>query len=140
MLEGFKKFILRGNVVDLAVGVVVGSAFNTVVQALVRDLITPLIGVIGQMPDFSSYSFTIRNSQFNIGDFLNSLISFLIIATVVYFFIVNPINKLLNLNKQGKVINTKKCPFCVSSIPVEASKCAFCTSDLKPKKAQSKQK
>jgi large conductance mechanosensitive channel len=130
MFEGFKKFILRGNVVDLAIGVVVGAAFSSLVQSLVKDIITPLIEIIGQVPDFSSYSFTIRNSKFTIGDFINSLLSFLIIAIVVYFFVVKPINKLISITQKQKEPNKKQCPYCLSEIPVEAKKCAYCTADL----------
>lgn len=132
MLQGFKKFILKGNVVDLAVGVVVGVAFGNVVSALVRDLITPLIGAIGGTPDFSYIYFTVNHSRFMIGDFLNALIAFLINAAVVYFFVVLPINKLVALTKKEKQGDpaTKKCPECLSLIPAKAKRCAFCTSLL----------
>lgn len=136
MLNGFKRFILKGNVVDLAVGIVVGVSFGNVVSALVRDLITPLIGAIGGMPDFSSIYFTINNSKFMIGDFLNALLSFLINASVMYFFVVSPVSKLVALTKRGKPIDptTKKCPECLSLIPLEAKRCAFCTSILPSEK------
>ena len=132
MLKGFKEFILRGNVVDLAVGVLVGAAFGNVVTALVKDLFTPLIGAVAKTPNFSGLIFTINGSRFLYGDFLNSLISFLIVATVVYFFVVLPINNLLKRAKNGEVadITTKNCPECLSSIPKEATRCAFCTSKL----------
>lgn len=133
MLKGFKQFILKGNAVDLAVGVVVGVAFGSVVTALVKDIINPIIGVFGGTPDFSSFSFTINKSEFLIGDFLNSLLSFLITSGVVYFFVVLPMNKLTALTKKGKPVDptTQKCPECLSVIPLEAKRCAFCTTVLK---------
>lgn len=136
MLKGFKEFILKGNVVDLAVGVVMGVAFGGVVSALVKDLITPLIAAIGGTPDFSFLYFTINHSKFMIGDFINALISFLINAVVVYFFVVLPVNKLVALTKKEKPLTptTKKCPQCLSIIPIEAKRCAFCTSILTSKK------
>ncbi len=132
MLKGFKEFILRGNVVDLAVGVLVGAAFGSVVTALVKDLITPFIGAIVKTPNFSGLSFVINGSRFMYGDFLNALISFLIIASVVYFFVVLPVNSLLNKIKKEKPTDptTKKCPECLSEIPIEAKRCAFCTTKL----------
>ena len=131
MLKDFKQFLLRGNVVDLAVAVVIGAAFGTVVTALVKDLITPLIAAIGGQPDFSHLSFTIHHSTFNYGDFLNQLISFVIIATVVFFFVVQPINhlvKLANRSKKTEDPTTRKCPECLSEIPKAATRCAFCTA------------
>ena len=136
MLHGFKQFILKGNVVDLAVGVVIGGAFGTIVTALVKDIITPVIGAIGGQPDFSGINFTINNSKFMIGDFLNAVISFLIIATVIYFFVVLPMNKLIEATRREKPVDptTKKCPECLSIIPIDARRCAFCTSVFGPKK------
>ena len=132
MLKGFKQFILKGNVVDLAVGIVMGVAFQTVVAALVKDLIAPLIAAIGGTPDFSDLSFTINNSRFMIGDFLNAVIAFLINAGVIYFFVVAPMNKLIAVTKKGKPIDptTKKCSECLSVIPLGAKRCPFCTSVL----------
>jgi large conductance mechanosensitive channel len=132
MLQGFKQFILKGNVVDLAVGVVVGVAFNSVVTALVKDFITPMIGAIGGQPDFSVINFTINNSKFLVGDFINAIFSFLIIATVIYFLVVLPMNKLNALTNKQKPVDptTKKCPECLSIIPLNAKRCAFCTSNL----------
>lgn len=133
MLKGFKQFILRGNVIDLAVAVVVGAAFNSVVQAIVKDFITPLIGAFYKQTEFSKAAFHLHGSTFLYGDFINTFISFLIIAAVVYFFVVNPINKLVELSKRNKAPTepgTKKCPFCYSEIPVKATRCAFCTSEL----------
>lgn len=130
----FKEFLLRGNVVDLAVAVVIGAAFGAVVTSLVENLITPLIAAIGGQPDFSAISFTINNSEFGIGAFLNALISFLIIAAVIFFFVVKPINVLMARAKtrvsQEPEVTTRDCPACLSSVPVGATRCAFCTSDL----------
>jgi large conductance mechanosensitive channel len=133
MIKDFKKFILRGNTVDLAVAVVVGAAFGTIVSALVRDIITPLIAAIGGQPDFSKLKFTINGSQFLYGDFLNAVIGFLIIAAVVFFFIVQPVNKLVTraARKQSTPEpSTIKCPECLSEIPQAAKRCAFCTTKL----------
>ena len=130
MLRGFKEFIFKGNVVDLAVGIIIGVAFGSVVTALVKDIITPLIAAFGGTPDFSALHFTINHSKFMIGDFIDTLISFLINAAVIYFFIVLPMNKLTAVTKRGKPVDptTKKCPECLSIIPLEAKRCAFCTS------------
>jgi large conductance mechanosensitive channel len=132
MLTGFKKFILRGNVVDLAVGVVVGAAFSGFVTALVKDLITPLVAAIFKAPDFSALSFTVNNSKFLYGDFLNALISFLIVSFSVYFFVVLPVNALIARVRKEPLVEptTKKCPECASDIPVSAKRCPFCTSIL----------
>src|SRR5581483_7386258 len=112
---GFKKFILRGNVVDLAVGVVIGAAFSGVVQALVKDVITPLIGMFGGVPDFSTWTITVQGSRFAIGDFINALISFLLIALVVYFLVVLPVTRLMDKYKsEPQPAPTKECPECVS--------------------------
>lgn len=140
MLKGFKQFLLRGNVVDLAVAVVVGAAFNSVVQSLVKDLITPLIGIFGgDKGDFAKRSFTVHHSVFMYGDFINVLISFLLIATVVYFFVVSPINHLVQLMNRGKDTEdptTRKCPECLSEIPMEASRCKFCAIKVTPQKVK----
>jgi large conductance mechanosensitive channel len=130
-LAGFKKFILRGNVIDLAVGIMIGAAFNSVITALVKDLLTPFIAAITAKPDFSKFAFTIHGSQFAYGDFLNNLISFLLTAIAVYFFVVLPINKLNGkLGPKGppSEATTKQCPDCLSNIPAKARKCAYCTS------------
>ena len=136
MLKGFKQFILKGNVVDLAVGVVIGVSFGSVVSALVKDIITPIIGVFGGTPDFSALTFTINNSKFLIGDFINALLSFVIVSSVIYFFVVVPMNKLTALTRKEKPVDptTKKCPECLSIIPLDAKRCAFCTSALSPKR------
>lgn len=130
ILKGFRDFILRGNVIDLAVAVVIGGAFNSVVTALVKDLITPLIGAIGGEPDFSGINFTVNKSRFMIGDFINAVISFLIISSVIYFLIVLPMNKIMNKIKSGEKADPheKTCPQCLSLIPSKAKKCKFCTS------------
>jgi large conductance mechanosensitive channel len=131
--KGFKQFILRGSVIDLAVGVMIGAAFNGVVTALVKDLMTPFIAAIVAKPDFSKLSFTIHGSQFLYGDFINNLISFLILAITIYFFIVVPINKLTGkpLSKEPPpVVPTKECPECLSPIPAKARRCAYCTTIL----------
>ncbi|TMJ60685.1 MAG: large conductance mechanosensitive channel protein MscL [Alphaproteobacteria bacterium] len=133
MLQGFKQFILRGNVLDLAVAVVMGVAFGAVVTALVKDLITPLIGAIGGKPDFSAIEFTVNGSKFPIGDFLNALVSFILIAAAVYFFIVLPMNTFLARMRRGEAApdpTTKKCPECLSDVPIAARRCAFCTTSF----------
>jgi large conductance mechanosensitive channel len=133
MLSDFKKFILRGNTVDLAVAVVIGAAFGAIVTALVKDLITPLIAAIGGQPDFSGLHFTINNSKFLYGDFINAVISFLIISAVVFFLIIQPLNKLMtrvNRSKTSEDSTEKKCPECLSDIPKAAKRCAFCTSKV----------
>lgn len=132
-MKGFKQFLMRGNVVDLAVAVVMGAAFGAVVTALVKDLITPLIAAVGGKPDFSNIKFTVNSSQFGIGDFINALISFVLIAVAVYFFIVLPMNTLMARMKRGEVPpdpTTKQCPECLSEIPIAARRCKFCTSVL----------
>lgn len=132
MLKGFKQFILRGNVIDLAVGVVIGAAFGALVNSIVKDLLTPLIAAIAKQPDFSGIVLTLNGSSLMIGSFLNSFLSFLIVAIAVYFFVVAPINTLMSkLNKQPPADPThKKCPLCLSEIPIEAKKCSHCTADL----------
>ncbi|HTY39510.1 MAG TPA: large conductance mechanosensitive channel protein MscL [Candidatus Paceibacterota bacterium] len=132
MLKGFKEFILRGNVVDLAVGVVVGASFNSVVQALVKDLMTPLIAAVIQQPDFSAMVFTVNGSKFLYGEFINAIVSFLIVAVSVYFFVVLPLNKLTTkFRRPGpNEPKTRKCPECLSEIPAEAKRCAFCTAPV----------
>jgi large conductance mechanosensitive channel len=130
-MQGFKKFLLRGNVVDLAVGVVIGAAFSSVVDALVKGVLTPLIGLVGGVPDLSGLKVSAGNSSFLIGNFFNALISFIIVAAVVYFFVVIPMNKLVDRMKaQEKPADpaTKKCSECLSDIPLGAKRCAFCTS------------
>lgn len=134
MFQDFKKFILRGNTVDLAVAVVIGAAFGAIVTALVKDMITPLIAAIGGQPDFSNLKFAINGSKFLYGEFLNAVISFVIIAAVVFFFVVQPVNRLMtraNRNKSTPEPSTKKCPECLSVVPKAATRCAFCQIKLK---------
>ncbi len=128
MLQGFKAFILRGNVVDLAVAVVIGGAFGAIVTALVKDLITPLIAAIVGKPDFSALTFEINNSKFLYGDFINSVVSFLLIATAVYFFVVVPLQHLLPKKAEEAPPALKDCPECLTSIPAAAKRCSACTS------------
>jgi len=131
-LEGFKNFIMRGNAIDLAVGVVIGAAFGTVVTALVKDLLTPLIGAIAKVPNFSNLAFTLNGSKFMYGDLINALISFLLIAASIYFFVVMPMNMLnAKIHKGVQTPNTKKCPECQSDIPVNAKRCAHCAQPVK---------
>src|SRR3990167_2611410 len=132
MLSEFKQFLLRGNVVDLAVGVVIGAAFGTVVTALVRDLLTPLIGAIVKTPDFSTLSFTLNGSQFMYGDFINTIIAFVLFPAAVFFFVVKPMNILTARARKEPPADptTKKCPECVSEIPINAKRCMHCTQAL----------
>lgn len=129
MLEGFKKFLLRGNVIDLAVGIVIGAAFGSLVTALVKDLLTPFVGAVMKAPDFSALSFTINDSQFLYGDFINALISFLISAASIYFFVVLPLGKFAKKDDK-KEPTTKKCSECDSTISIKAKRCPNCTSQL----------
>jgi large conductance mechanosensitive channel len=129
MLSGFKQFILRGNVVDMAVGVVIGAAFATVVSALTKDLLTPLIAAIAGKPDFSYIGFTIGQTSFPVGDFINAVVSFLLVSAAVYFFVVTPVNALVaRMHKSDAPVSptSKKCPECLSEIPIEARRCAHC--------------
>lgn len=132
-MKGFKQFIMRGNVMDLAVAVVMGGAFGAVVTALVKDLITPLIAAIVGKPDFSAIQFEVNGSKFLPGDFFNALISFLLIAAAVYFLVVLPMNAMLARIRRGEAPpdpTTKECPECLSTIPIAARRCAFCTSPV----------
>jgi large conductance mechanosensitive channel len=134
MLKGFKEFIFRGNVVDLAVAVVMGAAFGGVVSAFVKDLLTPLIAAVAGKPDFSGLTFTINNSKFLYGDFINAIVSFLLVATAIYFFVVAPLNALTaRLKKEAPPAppaapTTRPCPECLSEIPIRARRCAHCTA------------
>ena len=135
MFKEFRKFIMRGNVVDLAVAVAVGAAFNSVVQGIVKDLITPLITAIGGQHDFSSLSFELNGSTFLYGDVINLIISFLVVAAVIFFLVVQPINKLqalANKRKTPEEPTERKCPECLSDIPKAAKRCAFCTAKVTP--------
>jgi len=133
MLKGFKDFLMRGNVVDLAVAVVIGGAFGAVVAALVKDLLTPLIAAIVGKPDFSAITLTVNGSKFLVGDFINALVSFVLVAAAVYIFVVTPMNMLAEKRKRGEVPpdpTTKKCKECLSDVPIAARRCAFCTSPV----------
>jgi large conductance mechanosensitive channel len=132
MLKGFKEFILRGNVVDLAVAVVIGAAFGAVVAAFVADVITPLIAAIFGKPDFGSLMFTINHSTFKYGLFINALIAFVLVAAAVYFAIVVPMNAVAARRAKGEDPTTKECPECLSEIPIGARRCSHCTSELSP--------
>ncbi len=129
-MQGFRKFILRGNVLDLAVAVVIGAAFTAVVQALVKDLVTPVIGAFGGVPDFSALYFTVNNSKFQIGDFINAVVAFVIIGAILYFLIVLPVMTLMERMNPPAAAATRECPWCLSKIPVKARRCAFCTADV----------
>ena len=130
-MKGFKQFLLRGNVVDLAVAVVVGAAFGAVVTAFVKDLLTPLIAAVVGKPDFSAFFFDVNGSRFLYGDFINAAVSFLLVSAAVYFFVVLPINTLIQRYRKAPAPadpTTKKCPECLSEIPIAAKRCAFCTT------------
>jgi large conductance mechanosensitive channel len=132
MFKEFRQFILRGNLVDLAVAVVIGAAFGAVIAALVKDLVTPLIAAIGGQPDFSGLTFTINDSVFRYGDFLNALLAFLIVAAVVFFLVIKPVNTLLERVKTEPPVDeeTRDCPECLSQIPTAARRCAYCTAEV----------
>jgi large conductance mechanosensitive channel len=131
-MGGFKQFLLRGNVVDMAVGIVIGAAFGTVVSSFVKDLLTPFIAAVVRKPDFSGIAFQINGSKFLVGDLVNNIISFVLVAAAVYYGVVLPINALVaRVSRQPPAApTTKKCPECISEIPIQAKKCAFCTSTL----------
>ena len=133
MFSGFKQFVIRGNVLDLAVAVIMGAAFGAVITALVKDLLTPLIAAIVGKPDFSAIALTLNGSKIMIGSFVNELISFLLVAVAVYFFVVAPMNALMARIRRGEAPpdpTTKKCPECLSEVAIAARRCAFCTSPI----------
>jgi large conductance mechanosensitive channel len=133
MLKGLRQFLLRGNVLDLAVAVVIGGAFGAVVNAMVKDLLTPLIAAIAGKPDFSAIQFEVNGSKFLIGDFVNAIVSFVLIGTAVYVFVVSPMNALMARMNRGDAPpdpTTKQCPECLSDVPIAARRCAHCTSPL----------
>jgi large conductance mechanosensitive channel len=133
MLDGFKKFILRGNVVDMAVGVVIGAAFAGVVTGLTKAFLTPLIALVVKKQDYSSLNFHLHGTEFPVGDFINACISFILIAAAVYFFVVLPVNALvarMNRGEKPPDPTTKKCSECLSEIPIEAKRCSHCTQPV----------
>jgi len=133
MLDGFKKFILRGNVVDMAVGVVIGAAFGGVVTEMTKAFLTPLIALIVDKPDYSKLKFVVHGTEFPIGDFINACVSFILIAAAIYFFVVVPVNLLVARMHRGEKPadpTTKKCPECLSEIPIDARRCAHCTQPV----------
>jgi large conductance mechanosensitive channel len=134
ILKEFRAFILRGNVVDLAVAVVIGAAFTTVVNALVRDLVTPIVAAVFGEPDFGDLGFTINGSRFAYGDFLNAVLTFVLVAAAVFFFVVKPVNFLMARMRTEPDVEqvTRGCPECMSHIPVAATRCAFCTTEVPP--------
>jgi large conductance mechanosensitive channel len=131
-MSGFRKFLFRGNLIDLAVAVVIGVAFNAVIQALIADIITPLIAAIAGKPNFGALTFTVNKSQFLYGSFLNSLLSFVIIAAVVYFLIVSPAARITDLRTRTKEATERDCPECLNSIPIKAKRCMYCTAEVPP--------
>ncbi|MGA8312722.1 MAG: large conductance mechanosensitive channel protein MscL [Terriglobales bacterium] len=138
MLSGFKTFVLRGNVVDLAVGVVIGAAFGAVVTSFTKAFLTPLIGLLAGKEAFTGLTFNIGSAVFPVGEFINALISFLLIAAAVYFFVVTPINALIARTRKAPAPadpTTKKCPECLSEIPIDARRCGFCTQPVLGKAA-----
>jgi large conductance mechanosensitive channel len=133
VLQGFKQFIMRGNVVDLAVGVVIGGAFGAIVGSLTKDLITPLIAALVGKPDFSAIHFTINNSVFGVGNFINAVINFVLVAGAIYFFVVMPMNAINAATRKdapAAAPTTKTCPQCRSDIPIAATRCAHCTQPV----------
>lgn len=132
MIGEFKRFLLRGNVIDLAVAVVIGAAFTAVVTAFVEDLVTPLLAAIGGQPDFSALDFTINDSTFRYGHFLNAILSFVLIAAVIFFFVIVPVNELISRSRREPTEDptTRKCPECLSEIPIAARRCAFCATEV----------
>lgn len=134
MLKDFKAFILRGNVVDLAIGVAIGAAFATVIGSFTKNIITPLLAIPGSRPSFAAYDFSIRNATFRYGAFFDDLLSFVIIAAVLFFFVVKPVNALMSRRKTEPEVesDTRDCPECLSSIPRSARRCAFCTATVAP--------
>jgi len=132
MLKGFRQFLLRGNVVDLAVGVVIGAAFGALVTAFVKDLLTPLIAAVAGKPDFSAFFFVVNGAKFAYGDFFNMVISFLLISAAVYFCVIVPVNKMVSRARREPPADpaTKKCPECLMEIPIDARRCGHCASEL----------
>ena len=133
MIKGFGKFLMRGNVVDLAVAVVMGAAFGAVVTAFVKDLVTPLIAAIVGKPDFSALIFTVNGSKFALGDFINALVAFILAAAAIYFFVIAPLNAVTaRFTKPAEEVASRECPECLSVIPAAAARCRFCTATVTP--------
>ena len=132
MLKDFRQFLLRGSLVDLAIAVVIGTAFTAVVNAIVRDLITPLIAAIGGKPSFDNLAFTINGSRFAYGDFLNAALTFLLVAAVMFYLVIKPVNMLMDALRTEPEVDspTRPCPECLSQIPRAAARCAFCTREV----------
>jgi large conductance mechanosensitive channel len=135
-VRGFRQFLFRGNLIDLAVAVVIGVAFNAVVQALIRDIITPLIAAIGGKPNFASLSFTVNKSHFLYGSFINAALSFVIIAAVIYYLVVGPSDRIIAISTRNKAATERDCPECLQSIPVKATRCMYCTAQVPPAPGQ----
>ena len=131
-MKGFRSFLMRGNLIELAVAVVIGTAFTAIVTAIVKDLITPLIAALGGQPDFSRLRFTVNHSTFAYGDFFNALVTFVIIAAVVYFLIVAPVARLTTRLTRNRAATERDCPECLSVIPVAATRCKYCTAVVTP--------
>jgi len=131
-VKGFREFLTRGNLLELAVAVIIGTAFTAVVTAIVKDLITPLIGAIWKQQNFSSLTFTVHGSKFLYGDFINAALSFLIIAAVVYYLIVAPMAKITARFQKAVEVTTRDCPECLSAIPLAATRCKYCTVEVAP--------
>ena len=129
-MKGFRQFLMRGNLIELAIAVVIGTAFTALIAALVADIITPLIAAIAGKPDFSNLVFTVNHSQFKYGSFVNAVLSFLIIAAVVYFLIVAPVSKIMARITRNKAATERDCPECLSSIPIEATRCMYRTTQV----------
>jgi len=131
-MSGFRKFLFRGNLIELAIAVVIGVAFNAVIQALIADIITPLIGAIGGQPHFSKLTFVINKSPFAYGSFINAVLTFVIIAAVVYYLLVSPAARLTARLERQKEVSERECPECLSQIPVAAKRCMYCTAAVPP--------
>jgi large conductance mechanosensitive channel len=129
---GFRKFLFRGNLIDLAVAVVIGVAFNAVIQALIADIITPIIAAIAGKPNFSSLSFTVNKSHFLYGSFINAVLSFVIIALAIYYIVIFPTTRITELASRNKAATQRDCPECLQSIPAGATRCMFCTAEVPP--------
>ncbi len=135
-MKGFRQFLFRGNLIDLAVAVVIGLAFNAVIQALIADIITPLIAAIGGKPNFASLSFTINKSHFLYGSFINAVLAFVIIAAVIYYLVITPSTRITAIATRKKDATERDCPECLQSIPINATRCMYCTAQVPPVSGQ----